>query len=579
MVDRDAAVAATERWAERSTSTPTLERFGRDLVARAAEGKLGPIVGRERETDAIMEVLLRRTKRNPLLLGRAGAGKTAIVEGLAIRISEGKVPEQLRDVHVYEVGLLSLASGIAADPALLADLLQECRHPSVIVFFDEIHLLASPQVSDLAESLKPALARGEIACIGATTSEEYQAYLEAETALARRFSEITIQPMDEATSRTVLVAVRDKLVKLRGIPVSDDALDEIVALADQFLPNRTFPDKGVDLVEQSVAYALARGRTEVDVPTAREAVAALLGMPLDPTGPLAAFEQTLRERALLDPAAVDALVGRLAVSMRGFDARKELPDAVVLLCGGAAASADALGAAVAETLFARPTARIEIDLSGLTDDSSISTLLGSAPGLIGSDRPLPLHELRRSPWQVVTFRGIDSCAMNIRETIAGALASGSFTDAMGRSIPLGAAIVLLTAPQIDGSVVGPAGVDSAAPTEAVLGAALGPALVAASDVVTGAGAGAVDDARAAWIERELLGPLGARLARRGYPVTFDPAFVAWLGGRLPTDGRSPETFIDRDVTPALVTGLPPTPGPVTVWVDGDTPSVAAGAAG
>ena len=129
----------------------------------------------------------------------------------------------------------------------------------------------------------------------------------------------------------------------------------------------------------------------------------------------------------------------------------------------------------------------------------MSTLLGSAPGLIGSERPLPLHELRRSPWQVVVFRGIDSCALEIRDTIAAALGSGSFTDAMGRTIPLGAAIVILTAPNVGG--------DGPTPTEALLAARLGPSLVGACDVITGGGAGAVEEARAGWIRRQLLEPL------------------------------------------------------------------------
>ena len=564
-VDRNDAVAATVRWAARASSTPTLERFGRDLVGLARDGKLGPIQGRERELDAIVEVLLRRTKRNPLLLGPAGSGKTAIVEGLAIRIAAGTVPEALRDVRIFDVPLLSLAAGIADEPPLLGDLLVEVRHPSVVVFFDEIHLLASPKVRELAESLKPALARGEIACIGATTAEEYQAELESETALARRFTEIPVEPMTEAAVHAVLVAVRDKLAGLRGVRVTDDALGELVALADQFLPNRAFPDKGVDLIEQSVAYALTHGRTTVDVSTAREAVAALIGMPLDPTAPLAALSRELRERALLDPAAQAALLGRLGVSLRGLDARRERPDAVILLCDDAATGADALSVALARILFGRETARIDVDLSGMADDSSISTLLGSAPGLIGSDRQLPLHDLRRSPWQVVILRGIDSCAIAIRDTIAAAVDTGSFTDAMGRRLPLGAAIVILTAPAVR------AGADE--PASAVLATRLGPALVAAADVVTGNAAGAEVDARAAWVRRELLDPLSDRLARAGFRVRFDRAFSTWLEGRLPTDGSSPQAFLDREVTPILAAALPSTPGLITVGIADGRPTV------
>jgi ATP-dependent Clp protease ATP-binding subunit ClpC len=564
-VDRDAAVAATATWAARASSTPTLERFGRDLVGMARDGKLGPIVGRDRELDAIVEVLLRRTKRNPLLLGPAGTGKTAIVEGLALRIAAGAVPEALRDVRVFDVPLLSLASGISAEPPLLGDLLVEVRHPSVVVFFDEIHLLASPTVRDLAESLKPALARGEIACVGATTAEEYQANLESETALARRFTEILVAPMDQGAVHRVLVAVRDSLAGQRGIAVSDAALDELVALADQFLPNRAFPDKGVDLIEQSVAYALTHGRDAVDVVTAREAVAVLVGMPLDPTAPLALLATELSDGALLDPAAASALVGRLGVSLRGLDARTERPDVVVLLCDGAASSADALAATLARIVFNRETAIIDIDLSAVTDDSSISTLLGSAPGLIGSDRPLPLHALRRSPWNVVVLRGIDACAGAIRDAVGAALVAGSFTDAMGRRIPLGAAFVILTAPVV--------GANGGAPTSASLAAHLGPVLIRACDVVSGSTSSAAAEGRAAWIRRELLDPLASRLARAGHVMSFDPAVITWLDQRLPTDGSSPEGFLDREVTARIVAGLSSGSGPVRVGIVDDVPTV------
>jgi ATP-dependent Clp protease ATP-binding subunit ClpC len=567
VVDEADAEAATVRWAARASSTPTLERFGRDLVGLARDGKLGPIVGRDRELDAIVEVLLRRTKRNPLLIGPAGSGKTAIVEGLAIRVAGAAVPEALRDIRIFDVPLLGLASGIADEPALLGDLLVEVRHPSVVVFFDEIHLLAAPKVRDLAESLKPALARGEIACIGATTAEEYQADIEPETALARRFSTIAIEPMDEAAVRAVLVAVRDSLAKLRGIAIGDDALAELTALAEQFLPNRAFPDKGVDLIEQAVSYAIVRGRTVVDVATAREAVAALIDMPLDPTAALAAVAAELRDRAILDPVATDALVRRLGVGLRGLDARAGRPSAVILLCDGATADAGRLAAALARNVFGRETAVIDIDLAAMTDDSSISTLLGSAPGLIGSERPLPLHDLRRSPWEVVLLRGIDTCAAAIRDAVAAALVAGFFTDAMGRRIPLGTAIVVLTAPTV-GADAGGGG-----PTAAVLGTRLGSTLIGACDVVSGVVSDAAGSTRASWIQHELLLPLATRFRRVGYEPTFDAAFVAWLDGHLPTDGTSPDAFLDSDVTPRIVGLLPTPPGPIRISCADGQPTV------
>ena len=548
-VDRGDAVRTTEAWTERASSTPTLERFGRDLVALARDGKLGPIVGRDREIDAIVEILLRRTKRNPLLLGPAGSGKTAVVEGLAIRIASGAVPPALRDLRLFDVPLLPLAQALASEPDTLGDLLTEARHPSVVLFFDEIHELASPTVLDLGEALKPALARGEIACIGATTGEEYQATLEPESALARRFTVVAIEPMDEAGVRRVLETVRDSLARLRGVRVEDAALDDLVALADQYLPNRSFPDKGVDVIEQSVAYAVSHGRSSVDPATAREAIAQMIGMPLDPTASLAALATALAERALLEPAAAAALVARLGVTLRGLDSNSRRPDAVILLCGPAADSVDGLSETLAQTLFGRGSAVINVDLAGLTEDASISSLLGSAPGLIGSDRPLPLHELRRAPWQVVVLRSIDRCAVSIRETVVAAIEAGSFTDAMGRSLPLGSAVVLLTAPSL--ALPGPA--DAA---RTALAGILGSTLLASCDVVSLAQPAAGLTGRAAWIRRELLDPLGQRFARQGLEVAFDPALVDWLAANLPADGADPGGFLDRQVLPGLAASAP-----------------------
>ena len=551
-VDKDDAVATTQAWAKRASSTPTLERFGRDLTRLARDGKLGPIVGRDREIGAIIEILLRKTKRDPLLLGPAGAGKTAIVEGLAIKLVSGAIPAALADVRLFDVALLPLAEAISADATLLRDFLAEAHHPSVIVFFDEIHLLAAPNVHDLAQALKPMLARGDIACIGATTGEEYQANLEPDAALARRFTQVAVEPMDPRTVRTVLASVRDSLGKARGVKMSDGVLDEAIALAEQFLPNRAFPDKGVDIIEQSIAHALANGEKTVSVarrcgpPSSRWS-----GCRSIRRRGCSALTRELRGRGLLAPAATDALLERLGVSLRGLDSNYETADAVCLLWNGAAGSVDALADVVARTLFGRSSSIIDIDLAGMTEDQSISTLLGSAPGLIGSDRALPLHALRRAPWQVVHFRGIDRCAVSIRDTISQALERGSFTDSMGRLIPLGAAVVLMTAPAID--------------HPELLQAVLGKPLIDVCTVVTGDAGAVSDSGRAAWLRREVLDPLAGRFARQGYPVNFDKAFVAWVDANAPA-GDAMGEFVDSKLAAPLAAALPGKRGALTATI-------------
>jgi ATP-dependent Clp protease ATP-binding subunit ClpC len=563
-VDRSDAEQTTKEWLERASATPTLDRFGRDLIKLARAGALSPVIGRERETAAMIDVLLRHTKRNPILLGPAGAGKTACVEGLAQRIAAGDVPAPLRGVKIVDVPLLPLAAAVQATPSTLADFLLEARHPSVIVFFDEIHLLAAPAVHDLAESLKPVLARGDIACIGATTGDEYQTHLEPETALARRFTPIAIEPLDDKAARTVLVAVRDRLGKQRGVSVDDNSLDEMIALANQFLPNRSFPDKGIDLLEQSVAYAISHGLSQVNVEVVRLAAASLIGMPLDPVAPLAALVAELEAGGLLAAESIATLRARLEVTLRGLDARSGRPDATLLLAGDAAVTADAIADAVARNVFGRATARIDIDLAGMTEDASMSSLLGSAPGLIGSERPLALHGLRRAPWQVLTFQGIERCAVSIRDTIASALADGTFTDALGRRIELGSSIVILTAPSLGQGDPVRGGLSAVA--------SLGTDLLAACDVVVLSAAGIPQGSRLSWLRRELLQPLADRLARRGYQVTFDDAFVAWLDARLPATG-SPVSYVDREVAPLLATLLPAPPASLVAGVVDDRPTL------
>ncbi len=541
-VGRDDALATDRTWEERASSTPTLDRYGRNLVSLARSGSLGPVIGREREIDSVAETLLRQTKRNPLLLGPAGCGKTAIVEGLALRIAEGTVPKALAEVRIFDVPIAQLAGAADRNPSLLRDFLSEARHPSVVVFFDEIHQLGSPASRVMAETLKPALARGDLACIGATTGAEYQAYIEPEAALARRFSPIQIEPMDEAGVRNVLKGVRDSLARKRGVAVSDEALDELVELAGTHMPGRSFPDKGVDLLEQAVVYALVRGATSVDVAMARASTAAFLGLDLDPRASIEALADAIRERSLLDADAAAALIDRLGVTLRGLDSDAARPDAVVLLAGEASAGAEVLATACAEALFGRATARISIDLSGMTEDSSISSLLGSAPGLVGSDRTLPLHELRRSPRQVLLLRGIDRCAPAVRQTIGAGLAAGSLTDAMGRLIPLGSAVVILVAPDLQVS------------GRSELEAWLGSELLAICDVVAIAAIGGRRP-DSAWIQAELLEPLARRLSRSGFEIRFDPAFVSWLADRLAAAGDSPAAILDRDVTPTLLASL------------------------
>jgi hypothetical protein len=355
--------------------------------------------------------------------------------------------------------------------------------------------------------------------------------------------------MDATQVRAVLQAVRDSLSHKSGVSVGDDVLDLLLALADRFMPNRSFPDKGVDVLEQSIAYAVAHGLKSVDQDNARAAVAGMVGMPLDPAASLTELSTELHGRGLLDGAAIDALMARLGVTLRGLDANRERPDAVVLLCAAASDSATPLAQSIASHLYGADTALIDIDVGGMTGQEAISSLLGSAPGLVGSDRPLPLQQLRRSPWQVVLFRGIERAASQIRDTIAGALASGTLSDAMGRQIPFGSAVVILAAPTADPGPV-PAGQSRAA----LLALALGSSLVGACDVIATQPGSVAQSDRGAWIRSQLLDPLVSRFAQQGYAVSYTNDLVAWVDRHLAA-GQAPDAFVDATMAPALAGSL------------------------
>ena len=251
--------------------TPLLDKIGRDLTKLAAEGSLHPVIGREDETAWMIEVLVRSTKRNPVLLGPAGVGKTAIVEGLAQRIVARRVPAPLLGVRIIEVPLASLTAGTQYRGQLeerVAELVSEASQPGIILFFDEIHLLAGAGRTDggmgADQILKPALARGDIAVIGATTPEDYRTTIALDEALARRFTTVNVPELDRAASRPILMSVRDTLAKSRGVTVSDAALDVLLDFADRSIVNARFPDKAIDLLEQAIAHAIVAGRTTVD---------------------------------------------------------------------------------------------------------------------------------------------------------------------------------------------------------------------------------------------------------------------------------------------------------------------------
>lgn len=245
----------------KSNNTPMLDQFGRDLTNMASDGKLDPVIGRDKETQRVLEILCRRTKNNPCLIGDPGVGKTAIAEGLAQKIVEGNIPEILRDKRVVTLDLSSMIAGAKYRGEFedrLKKVMEEIRKSGdVILFIDEIHTIvgagAAEGAIDASNILKPTLARGEIQCIGATTIDEYRQYIERDSALERRFQPIIVGEPTKEESLAILKGLRDKYEAHHRVKITDDAIEAAVNLSDRYITERFLPDKAIDLVDEAAS--------------------------------------------------------------------------------------------------------------------------------------------------------------------------------------------------------------------------------------------------------------------------------------------------------------------------------------
>ncbi|MBI1899545.1 MAG: ATP-dependent Clp protease ATP-binding subunit [Planctomycetia bacterium] len=248
------------------SKTPALDSFGRDLTELARQKKLDPVIGRQREIERAIQILCRRTKNNPVLLGEAGVGKTAIVEGFAQRVVDGEVPELLADRRIVVLDLAMMVAGTKYrgqfEERIKAVMNEVRRAKNTILFIDELHTLVgaggAEGAIDASNVLKPALARGEIQCIGATTLDEYRKYIEKDAALARRFQEIIVEPTSKSETVEILKGLRDRYEEHHRVRITDDALAAAVELSDRYITGRCLPDKAIDVIDESGARVRLR---------------------------------------------------------------------------------------------------------------------------------------------------------------------------------------------------------------------------------------------------------------------------------------------------------------------------------
>lgn len=543
--------------------TPTLEKFGRNLTQAAREGKLTPMIGREDELQLMVETLCRRTKRNPVLIGPAGVGKTAVVEGLAQRVASGQVPELLHGAEIFALQPSNLVAGASVSGELekrMQAVVKEASQAGILLFIDEIHSIMGAGgmlgLSDMASILKPALARGEMACIAATTDDEYRRYIENDSALERRFQPIRIHELTPEQTLLVLYSLRESIQATQGIQIDDNVLAWLVDFAHQSMRNRHFPDKAVDLLEQSVAHALTKDQKIVTLEDARNVAQRMVGMPLALEERLKLLTEALNETGMLSEREITTLANRLQVTMRGLDLRSSRPNVVALLTGDAKENSLRLAETTAKALFGASDRVISIDFSRFLHPEDINLLVGAPPGYVGYSDSLPLHRLAQIPWCVLRLENIDACHPYVREVLAQALKDGWIMDGRGRQLFLSDAVVFVTADlQIEthrslGFFQAEENEVSSDDIRDSIVQAVGADLEARLDLLLWG----QHAASRSWLEGQFLSDLHERYSKQGIDIEWDKTLVDWLVNAT-ANGVSDtawEHWVDNVLTPAMI---------------------------
>lgn len=457
--------------------TPFLDRYGRDLTHEAREGKLGPFIGRRDELLQVIQTLARRSKNNPVLVGEAGVGKTAIVEALAIRVAEGKDPEILSGKRIIELSMGTLVAGTKYRGEFedrLTRLLAEVQaHPEVILFIDEIHTMvgagrAEGVTTDAANLMKPALSRGEIRCIGATTIAEYRQYIESDAALERRFEKVIVKEPGRQETVEILQGIRPRWEEHHHVRITDRALEAAVDLSIRFDGDHHLPDKAIDLADKAGARTRiprlsmspdmrVTGGTASSLKVTELTIAQVLsekvGVPLEViTGYLEGMsrsrlmdlESSLKKRIVGQNEAIERVCQRLVLAHAGLKQRRG-PLAVFLFLGPTGIGKTELARSVAAFLFGSETEMIRLDMSEYMEEHSVAKLIGSPPGYIGHEEEGQLTgKLRTSPYSVVLLDEIEKAHPRIFDLFLQVFDEGRLTDSKGRTADAKNAIFIMT---------------------------------------------------------------------------------------------------------------------------------------
>lgn len=502
-----------ERRADKQT--PLVDQLGIDLTAQARAGKLDPVIGRQREIERVIQILSRRTKNNPALIGEPGVGKTAIVEGLAQRIVAGETPEPLLDKRVLMLDVGSLVAGTMYRGQFeerLKRVIEEIKNSQSILFIDELHMLvgagAAGSSVDAANILKPALARGELQCIGATTLDEYRRYIEGDVALERRFQPVYVDEPTIEETLEILRGIKRLYEEHHHLYITDEALQTAARLAARYVPDRYLPDKAIDIVDEAASRVrmyksplagdmqeimaelravrtqkeeafnarryeeadslwdrevelqkeLEQLRMELDSPKNKphvteediaEVVSMWTGVPVtqiagEESERLLQMEKYLHERVVGQEEAISTIARAVRRARSGLKDPKRPIGSFVFL-GPTGVGKTLLAKTLAEFMFGSEEALIQLDMSEFMERHNVSRLVGSPPGYVGYEEGGQLTEaIRRRPYSVVLFDEIEKAHPEAFNMLLQIMEDGHLADAKGKRVDFRNTIVIMT---------------------------------------------------------------------------------------------------------------------------------------
>ncbi len=445
-----------------------LYAYSHDLTAAAADGTLDAVIGRERELERLICILCRKRKNNPCLIGEPGVGKTAIVEGLAAKIASGEVPEALLGTRVLSLDIPLMLAGAKYRGEFeerMKTVLAEAQHsPELILFIDELHIIvgagAAEGAIDAANILKPALSRGGIRIIGATTPKEYKRSIERDSALERRFQSLEVREPDRAEATKLILGLRECYERYHGVYISDDAVSAAVELSDRYISERYLPDKALDLIDEAAAGVRLSGRCRGAL--TREEIARVLSewtkLPVSRLcasrdGALLTLEERLRKKIIGQDTAIDKVCSAIRRTQLGLSS-SERPSGAFMFAGSSGVGKSALAKALSEELFGDARALIRFDMSEYSEKHSISRLIGSPPGYVGyGEGGLLTEKVRKSPYSVLLFDELEKAHPDIFCLLLSILEDGRLTDAQGLEVSFRSCIIIMTTNEGQGAKI------------------------------------------------------------------------------------------------------------------------------